>query len=101
MLVAVIVFLCDDTLLESEVLLAALEAGRFEEESISAVLGRMTSDIGNISQFDAHWPKTPCMEFDPNSSGGRPTKLLLFRSWRIGPMGCLNDPESTSGAPAD
>ena len=101
MFVEVRVFLCADTLFESTEPLTMPEEGGFVAESIITVLGLKISEHGKISQFDAHWPKTPCMEFDPNSSGGRPTKLLLFRSWRIGPMGCLNDPESTSGAPAD
>lgn len=101
MFTEVIVFLCEETFLEREELWTMFEVGNFDADSIIAVLGRMISEIGKISQFDAHWPNIPFVELDPNSDGWRPTRLLLFRSWRMEPITCLKDPESPARPPAD
>lgn len=87
-------------MLDSEPPLATFAAGKFTDESINVVLGRMISEIGKSSQFDAHWLNMPFMEFEPSNNGCRPTRLLLFLSCRIVPIVCLNDPESAASPPA-
>lgn len=66
------------------------------------VPGRIISDIGVISQLEAHCASTPVIEFEPRRSGCRATRLLLLRSWRMVPTGlCLKEPVMAPRPPAE
>ena len=63
--------------------------------------GRIISSMGVISQFDAHYPSTPFIEFEPINYGYLPTRLLLLRSWCKVPTACLKEPDTVPRPPAD
>lgn len=101
--VAVSVFLCADTFPESVAFFPrADECGGLVAEWITAAVpGRIMSELGKISQFEAHGPSAPCIEFEPRSIGEGPPRVLLFRSRRMGPRWRWKDAESASGPLVD
>lgn len=91
MLVYVKVFLCDDSFV------AALDyidwsVGPINEFWFKMVLtGRKISQIGAISELDAHWVRHPGIEFWVMRLLWRVSKLLLFLSYLNWPIECLYD----------